>query len=65
MDHTRVAKELKFLAPNGVTLNPDEKLNIGLALQQLNCELNFEELFLWGKIEGKSFFKSQTSRMLD
>jgi len=27
---------------------------MGLALQQLQSEMNFEELLFWGKIEGKS-----------
>jgi hypothetical protein len=53
MEYTRVAQELKYLSTNGVTLNPDEKMNIGLCLAQLQCELNFEEMLLWGKIEGK------------
>jgi len=44
---------LKYLATNGVTLNSEEKMNIGLALSELQCQLNFEELLLWGKIEGK------------
>lgn len=54
MEHSKVNKELKYLTTNGVTLNPDEKMNISLALQQLQCELNFEELLLWGKISGMS-----------
>jgi len=53
MEHTRVQQELKYLATNGVTINIEERMNIGLALQQLQCELNFEELLLWGKIDGK------------
>ena len=56
-----MAQELKYLATNGTTLNPDEKMNIHLALQQLQCELNFEELLLWGKINGKSNFKRRSS----
>lgn len=46
--------QLKYLAPNGITFNPEEKMNVSLSLQQLQCELNFEELYLWGKVEGKS-----------
>jgi hypothetical protein len=57
MEHSKMAQELKYLATNGTTLNPDEKMNIHLALQQLQCELNFEELMLWGKINGKLFSK--------
>lgn len=59
MDHTRVNQEIKFLSTNGVTLNPDEKMNLSLALQTLQCEFNFEELLLWGKINGKCLFFSR------
>ena len=52
MDHTRINQELKYLATNGCTLNIEEKMNVILALQQCQCELNFEELMLWGKISG-------------
>ena len=44
---------MKYLAPNGVVLNIDERLNVALALAQLQCEMKFEELLFWGKIEGK------------
>ena len=51
--NSKVSQELKYLSTNGVTLNPDEKMNISLALQQLQCELHFEEMMLWGKINGR------------
>jgi hypothetical protein len=41
------------LAPNGVTLNIEEKMQVILALTQLQIEMNFEELYFWGKVEGK------------
>jgi hypothetical protein len=53
MEYTRLQKEVKYLATNGVTLNVEERMNVGLALGQLQCELKFEELLLWGKVEGK------------
>jgi len=56
MDHTKITQELKYFATNGTTLNPDEKMNVSLALQQLNCEMGFEELLLWGKVNGKLCF---------
>ena len=45
---------MKNLSPNGVTLNIDEKMQVTLALTQLQTEMNFEELYFWGKVEGKS-----------
>ena len=54
MEHRRIAKEVKYLSTNGVTLNQEEKMNLSLSLAKLQCECPFEELMLWGKIEGKS-----------
>lgn len=45
--------QLKFLAPNGITLNVEERMSISLALAQLKTEMKFEQLLLWGKIDGK------------
>lgn len=53
MDHAQVNDHIKYLAPNGVTLNIQDRMNVNIALQQLQSELRFEKLFLWGKIEGK------------
>jgi hypothetical protein len=53
MELSKVATSLKYLAPNGVTLNTEERMNIMCALSTLQCEMSFEELYLWGKIEGK------------
>ena len=53
MEFAAVNDHLKHLAPNGVTLNIQDRLSLNIALQQLQTELGFETLFLWGKIEGK------------
>ena len=53
MELNKVASHLKYLAPNGVTLNTEERMHISCALATLQCEMSFEELCLWGKIEGK------------
>ena len=53
MNASTFAAHLKYLAPNGVTLNVNEKMTIGLAVDQLQCLMGFEELDYWGKIEGK------------
>ena len=56
MDFREIGDQLKYLTPNGVGLNIEEKMNVQLALTQLQFELNFEELYFWGKIEGKFSF---------
>ena len=48
-----VGDDLKKMALNGVTLPQEEKMLINLAAVQLKAELNLEECYLWGKIEGK------------
>ena len=53
MDYRNINNSIKYLAPNGITLNVDERMRVQLALGQLQCEIPFEELMLWGKIEGK------------
>jgi hypothetical protein len=53
MELSKVATNLKYLAPNGVTLNTEERMHLQCALATLQCEMSFEELYLWGKIEGK------------
>lgn len=53
MEFKLLPYNLKNLAPNGVTLNIDEKMQVTLALTQLQGEMNFEELYFWGKVEGK------------
>lgn len=53
MEFSKFDSNIKYLATNGVTLNPDERLYMGMAMGQLQCEMNFEELLFWGKIEGK------------
>ena len=53
MEYKALANNIKNLAPNGVTLNIEEKMQVRLALAQLQGEMNFEELYFWGKVEGK------------
>jgi hypothetical protein len=58
MNATHLDAHLKYLSPNGVTLNPSEQINIKLALDQLQALSGFEQLDLWGKIEGKLYFSA-------
>lgn len=53
MEYQKFNQDLKYLAGNGVTLNMEEKMNSMLAISTLNQEIKFEELYFWGKIEGK------------
>lgn len=53
MEASRFHTDMKYLASNGVTLNVEERMNVSLALMTLGCEIPFEQLFFWGKIEGK------------
>ena len=54
MEFKRFNQDLKYLAGNGVTLNVEERMNVGIAIATLGQEIQFEELYFWGKIEGKS-----------
>ena len=56
MEYKSLTQNLKNLSPNGVTLNIDEKMQVTLALTQLQTEMKFEELYFWGKVEGKSYY---------
>lgn len=64
MEYSKFSSNLKYLAPNGVTLNTEERLQVTMAIGTLQCEMNFEELHFWGKVEGKFHFVFDvTSRM--
>jgi hypothetical protein len=39
MEISKYQLQMKYLAPNGVTLNTDEQMNLGLALFQLQAEM--------------------------
>jgi radial spoke head protein 9 len=58
MDAESIDTCLKYINLNGVTLNIDERLNIKLALQQLQSDLKLDSIYLWGKIIGtvKDYF---------
>jgi len=53
MDAFSLGNTVKYLSDAGsVTLNIDERLNVELALHELQAAYSFEHLFLWGKIQG-------------
>lgn len=54
MDAHTLQEQVKHLSAAGsVTLNIDERLKIELALDTLQSAMNFENIQLWGKINGK------------
>jgi radial spoke head protein 9 len=55
MDILDLSASLRNLQHHGVCLNPDERLQLETALQQLlnaSGETDFEELLFWGKLTG-------------
>ncbi len=55
MEYSAIRDHLKYVNANGVTLSIEERMNLDLALQKLHLDFGFEELLLWGKINGKSY----------
>lgn len=55
MEASNIDSHLKYVNNNGVTLSIEERLNLDLALQKLQLDFNFEELLLWGKVNGNIF----------
>lgn len=53
MDAENFDYTLKYINLNGVTLSIDEKINLKLALSQLQSDLNLDSIIFWGKIIGK------------
>lgn len=64
MNADQISSQLKYLACNGVTLNPSELMNVKLGLEELQCLVGFEELKFWGKIEGKWRSVTECSNLL-
>lgn len=52
MDILDFSEEIKNFRHNGVTLNLDERMQIEMGLNTLQCKIEIEELTFWGKIEG-------------
>lgn len=53
MEIENISNHLKYINCNGITFSIEERLQLDLALQKLQNDFNFEELLLWGKINGK------------
>ena len=46
------SEEIKNFKHNGVTLNLDERMQLEMSLNELQCKAECEELLFWGKITG-------------
>ena len=55
MEACKVTEHLKYLNQVAVTLSVDERMQLEYAMDQLQSSMNFEKLYLWGKITGKYF----------
>lgn len=54
MEYTKVNEQLKYVSQSGSTLSCEERMHLEYALSTLQSSMNFETLFFWGKISGKS-----------
>ena len=53
MNIESLSDDLCHLTVNGVSLAPAERMQVQLAITQLQLEMKLEEAYFWGKIEGK------------
>ena len=52
MEAEKVCEHLKYIAQTGVTLSCEERMRLECALSTLQSSMQFETLYLWGKITG-------------
>ena len=54
MNYRTLSKDLKHLGAHGVTLSLDEQMKVNMAIMQcIVAKHQYEDVQLWGKIEGK------------
>jgi hypothetical protein len=53
MEFSKVNEHLKYVTQAGVTLSCEERMQLEYALSVLQSSMQFETLYLWGKINGK------------
>lgn len=53
MEAGKLEEQLRYVNKAGVTLNTEERMQLEYALSTLQSSLHFENLYFWGKIEGK------------
>ena len=54
MEASKVCEQLKYVSQAGVTLSTEERMQLEYALSTLQSSMQFEHLYFWGKITGKS-----------
>lgn len=54
MESTKIQQEMKFVEANGCCFNIDEKMKFGFALTELANDLNLSQVWMVGKVQGKS-----------
>lgn len=55
-----MSEQLKYISSTAVTLNTEERMQLEYALSSLQSTMQFEKLFFWGKVTGKSFASRAT-----
>jgi len=59
MDAASLNENIRYLSDAGsVTLNVAERMQLELSLEQLKNAISFQHLYLWGKLNGKSFSRA-------
>ena len=54
MDIKEQSTNLKFVNSSGSTLGTEEKMQQTLAANKLQAEIQFDEVFFWGRLTGTS-----------
>lgn len=53
MDTDKLQSHMQYVERNGVCLNIEEKMRLGIAFQELKNDLGLTTVFFVGKISGK------------
>lgn len=53
MNFDKMNSHMQYIERNGNTFNIDEKMRMGLAIKELNTDMGFDKILVFGKITGK------------
>ena len=56
MEFNDFSNHLQYVERNGVTLNIEEKMNLGMAVHTLKADLHLTKVYMLAKITGKKKF---------
>ena len=56
MEFNDFSNHLQYVERNGVTLNIEEKMNLGMAVHTLKADLHLTKVYMLAKITGKNKF---------